>query len=293
MKKTGIILLILLTASAVFGQKKPAKMPPPEQMKYINDSILTEATRLYVFEKLNWWGTDEYLKHLYDKNDTRDWKSASSFTLVSNDVISVIFYKTDTCILEYRYDMLTDNVDVVEEWRPLKESEMAERDRFNTLIAACNELQIPIYTYPQDKFSFNVDMIRIDENTTRVYFMMGALENNSVGFGNDFSVDFDDDNTVLGWRSYHHSFIPVNYANSASSTLIHSHTKDNPYMTPTDLCTFMLYAYDLKPELNQLWVYSSLYKGFFLFDAKSMSINFLSSKALKKINKHQEKIHKK
>lgn len=293
MKKTGIILLILLAAGSVFAQKKAAKLPAPEQLKYINDSILTEATRLYVFEKMNWWATDEYLERLHDKGDTRDWKNARSFTMVSNDVIRVIFHKSDSCILEYRYDMLTDDVDVVEEWRPLKAEEKAEKMRFDTLLAACNALPIPIHSYPADKFSFNVDMIRIDENVTRVYFMMGALENNSVGFGNDFSVDFDDGGKVLAWRTYHHSFIPVNYENASSSALIHSHTKDNPYMTPTDICTFMLYAYDLKPELNQLWVYSSLYKGFFLFDAKSMSINFLSSKALKKINKHQEKIHKK
>lgn len=296
MKRVLILLLLIVSAISAFGQKssKAEKLPSPEVLQAINDSILLEAQRLYIFEKLNWWATDAYYLRANDPNSTRDWSKARSVTVVANDKICVLFHRNDSCLLEYRYDMLLDETDIREEVRPLNQHEREIRDRHAALLDSCMNASLNIYRYDETKYAYNVDIIRVDEAITRVYFIMGALQNRCIGFGNDFSIDFDEENRIVATRSYHHSFIPQEWnAETREVTPMHSHTKDNPFMTPTDICTFMLYGYDSDENIDALWVYSSKYQTYFIFNAKNFEITSLTSEALQKIDKTEKKRHKK
>ena len=45
--------------------------------------------------------------------------------------------------------------------------------------------------YSSDYGRPNIDFVRIDANTIRLYFLQGVERPNIVPFGNDYSIDFD------------------------------------------------------------------------------------------------------
>lgn len=59
----------------------------------------------------------------------------------------------------------------------------------------------------------------------------------------------------------------------------HSHLKDNPYITPTDICNFLLY----RGEIEQLYIFSTALDGYIIYNANSNSAVFLSKEAREKI----------
>ena len=64
------------------------------------------------------------------------------------------------------------------------------------------------------------------------------------------------------------------------AAIYHSHLKDNPYITPTDICNFLLY----RGELEQVYILSTALDGYIIYNANGNSAVFLSHEVMDKIN---------
>ena len=76
----------------------------------------------------------------------------------------------------------------------------------------------------------------------------------------------------------------VDDSGKPAESVYHSHTKDNPYITPTDVCNFLLY----RGSMKQTNIISPALGGMIIYDASTNSCVFLSTEALERIWNHQK-----
>lgn len=94
------------------------------------------------------------------------------------------------------------------------------------------------------KGNLNFDVVWITPQLVRLYILQGTTLYDIIPFGNGYSVDFDANMNVLAFRHHHQSYLLMENHKEIES-LIHSHLKDNPFMTATDVCNYLLYGRDL------------------------------------------------
>ena len=211
------------------------------------DSICIEGYNLYVAEYVNWVSSDSLLAHY------RVDEIGSSFIWQpTNDTWRVVFMDKEqkNCIFEFRYDLNSKEQTVSYDSRPISVLKNAIEQYGDSL------------RYNPDYGRPNFDFVRIDANTTRMYMLQGVERSGIIPFGNDFSFDFDNECNVKAFRRYHRSFIPIS---NEGETAFHSHLKDNPYITPTDICNFLLYHGNMKETA----VYSTALGGYIFYNAET------------------------
>ena len=78
---------------------------------------------------------------------------------------------------------------------------------------------------------------------------------------------------LIARRKYHDSFIPIDFSGKEGNIrkCTHSHLDENPYITPTDVATFLLYGHDLY-GMNTFSVYSKALKCYFTYNAETSTI---------------------
>ena len=125
--------------------------------------------------------------------------------------------------------------------------------------------------------SKNIDVVWLSADRLRVYLLQGTTLNGVIPFGNDYYVDVDSDGNLIDFHRYHHSYIPIEIKQTGEDTqaveVIHSHTADNPFFTPTDICNALLYARDLY-WMNSVCVISTAFDPpvIMTFNMNDMSI---------------------
>lgn len=284
----GLAIAFAFTAMAQKGKQPKLSQEELQKIFAANDSVIKEGYKLYLYEKMNWLATDNFY--------AAGIPAQGSLVYEADSVLNVVFVTADQqCVWEEHLDLRTMQISRDSLHRPLTRTELDVQARNMRLLEKTIHAGLPVYQYPQDKASFNIDFVRINENVTRVYVIMGALTNNLIPFGNDFSCDFDNNDSLIASRSYHHSYIPIEWEKGTEiKKVTHSHTKDNPYVTPTDICTFMLYGYDLY-GLDAMYVYSTALHSYFAFIPSEMMIitstdaQLPSSKKSKKQGKREKK----
>lgn len=268
MKKYTLFALLMLFCGMVWCQKEEESVLSQEDLQQLfvmNDSVIREGSKLYLYEKLSWLATDNFF--------TTGANARGSFIIEDDSMYRVLFVNADLqCVYEENLDKNTYKTQRNTEVRKLNENEMALWERHLRLMGKIGDANIPAYSFPEGTASFNVEIIRVNEKLTRAYVIMGALVDNLIPFGNDFSFDFDNNDSLVAQRAYHHSYIPITWEEgSTPKRVMHSHTRDNPYITPTDICTFLLYGHD-QYGLKDLWVYSPALHSYLVFNADMMSI---------------------
>ena len=228
------------------------------------DSICTEGYNLYVAEYVNWVSSDSLLAH-YSVDEIGNnfiWQP-------TNDTWCVIFMDREqkNCIFEYRYDMSSQEQTVSYDSRPISEIERGILEKKNLMFKNAIEQYGDSLRYDPDYGRPNFDFVRIDTNTTRMYMLQGVERSGIIPFGNDCSIDFDNDCNIKAFRRYHRSFIPIS---NEGETAFHSHLKDNPYITPTDICNFLLYHGNMKETA----VLSTALGGYIFYSAETHTATF-------------------
>ena len=120
----------------------------------------------------------------------------------------------------------------------------------------------------------NFDFVRINDNLIRLYILQGTVQPNTIPFGNDYSIDFDNNGNALCFRKYHNSLIAiktVDVEGQQIKSVVHSHLRDNPYITPTDVCNFLLYRGGLKEN----HILSTALDGYIIYHAEDNSTEFV------------------
>lgn len=234
----------------------------------INDSIVDEGYNLYLHDKLNWALSDYYKQMCSSKT-----ASLSVVGILNDSLMSGIMIDVDQlkCVFECRLNLNTGELEPINMVRGLSRMELARAERQVTLLEKIGE--IDGISNVKEAGNLNIDVVEMGNNLTRLYLIQGTNKSKLIPFGNDYSFDFDDNCNLIARRKYHNSFIPIDFAQKQGNIrkCTHSHLADNPYITPTDVATFLLYGHDLY-GMSTFSVYSTALGCYFTYNAQAHSI---------------------
>ena len=251
----------------------------PEVIQAINDSICAEGAVLYTAERLNWVSTDSVLARYRheDLGGNLIWQPTAS-------TWSAIFYDKEkkNCIFELKLNTKGGAHSLSYDIRPLTEEEQVQIKLKQTMLDNAFEKYGDQIKYNDKIGNPNFDFVRINDYLIRLYVLQGTIQPNTIPFGNDCSIDFDNSGNPLCFRKYHQSLIAVNTVNDEGNKVVsvmHSHLADNPYITPTDVCNFLLY----RGELEDSYILSTALGGSIIHHAANNTTEFKpTEKTIKK-----------
>ena len=241
----SLVLLLPMLCVAQPDWIADSKLPSRDELATINDSILQEGLRLYTYEKLSWMASDLLAEHaLVDLSSIR----GSAVQMDDNGKLTHFYCRQDSVVFSCTLDLYDFSLSWDNTVRPMTEDDRDavhfRSDIINRIIETYGD---SIYTI-QDG-SINIDLIWLGTDNLRAYLLQGTTLNGVIPFGNDYYVDIDRDGNLIEFHRFHHSYIPIDIRQAGENTqvleVIHSHTVDNPFFTPTDICNALLYAHDL------------------------------------------------
>lgn len=260
MKKTLMIILSVVLFSSVNAQVSYSE----NELIQKCDSILNEGENLYQYEKAAWITSDLAM-------DKKEIKKQFGGLLIyrRNDSISAIVLskKGSKCIYEVIFK--TDFNKPCKEnpsARELTENEKNLQHIKTKMIEDALKNKKHQVTCPQG-YNFNMVLIPY-ELGYKLYFILGTSQSNIVPFGNDFVFFGDKEGKITSWRKMHSRLIysPTEFNGEKVRSLIHSHLKQEPFITATDICTFKLYG--SLYGLNEFEVLSTGLKKYFKYKLK-------------------------
>lgn len=284
MKKTILLTFATIISLGQFScttNKHTAKYyrSHPKELQIVLDSICTEGYNLYTAEYINWITTDSVLAH-YDENSIggniiwqptdSTWKSVF---LNSNN---------ENCIFELNYNIHNQSLTVNYNTRPLTVAEQTLRESRETMLRKALSQFRDSLRYNSNYGRPNIDFVQVNPKITRMYILQGVEYPNIIPFGNDYSIDFDNDGNITAFRRYHNSLIAiptVDENGKPTSSVVHSHLKNNPFITPTDICNFLLYRGSMKETM----VLSTALDGYIIYVAENNSAAFITREVIQKI----------
>ena len=272
MNKIFLVFSFLIASVLVYAQGIQ-ELPSAETLASINDSIVREAMTLYFYEKTAWLGGDKFADEC--KNAA---KIDGVLTLPNQDAaISTLYYNLEErkCYYEFTASFQQGTTSSSTDVRDLSDYELYMIHLKNHCSEQIVSVGILVGVSP-DFGSLNMEMVPLNENLTRVFILSGTSHDKVIPFGNDYSFDFDAEGHLVGYRKYHSRLIPAELSDTNQITeLVHSHLHGNPYITSTDICTFLLYGAELY-NLKEFSVYSVDYGCYFKFHVETMSIEVKS-----------------
>lgn len=119
----------------------------------------------------------------------------------------------------------------------------------------------------------------------KVYVITGTTRSGVVLLGNDYLINFDKNNKAVSSKKIHQNLIPIDITKGDDVSSMHSHLPETgDYITPTDICTLMLYQRFTKWKTHT--VLSKNYVSF--WDGEKNSLAVITREAYQKIYEHQE-----
>ena len=269
----SLFLLLPMLCMAQPDRTAASKLPSQDELATINDSILQEGLRLYTYEKLSWMASDLLAEHAsVDLSSIR----GSAAQLDGNSKLTHFYCRKDSVVFSCTLDLNDFSLSWDNTVRPMTEDDKDavhfRSEMINRIIETYGD---SIYTI-QDG-SINIDLIWLSTDKLRAYLLQGTTLNGVIPFGNDCYVDIDIDSNLIEFHRFHHSYIPIDIRQTGEDThaveVIHSHTVDNPFFTPTDICNALLYARDLF-EMKSVSVLSTAFDPpvIMTFNMEDMSI---------------------
>ena len=269
----SLFLLLPMLCVAQPDRTAASKLPSQDELATINDSILQEGLRLYTYEKLSWMASDLLAEHAsVDLSSIR----GSAAQLDGNSKLTHFYCRQDSVVFSCTLDLNDFSLSWDNTVRPMTED---DRDAVHFRSEMINRI---IETYGDSIYtiqdgSINIDLIWLSTDKLRAYLLQGTTLNGVIPFGNDCYVDIDIDSNLIEFHRFHHSYIPIDIRQTGEDThaveVIHSHTVDNPFFTPTDICNALLYARDLF-EMKSVSVLSTAFDPpvIMTFNMEDMSI---------------------
>lgn len=234
------VLFILLISVLFVDAKKRVEVNVGDEIAF----SLKEAMILYFYETTAWHGSDNAAEAIGTIEDVADYivyeKEDSIFMILFYDV------KESECVLSQVFDFKMAQVgDLDTLRRPLTDNEknlITMRGKLYQQIDENNKDEYKIAEY--ENSSLNNVLIPI-ESGYKLYLMRGTPQKNVIPFGGDYLFVADGNGDITGWKKFHTGLIPafteVDGNPIDDTSLIHSHVI-YPFMSPTEICTFMLYG---------------------------------------------------
>jgi len=282
MKKIFSIIALTTISILTYGQTDIDKLTKP---------IVDEGKRLYRSEMASWYGTDLFLEKSPDRE-----KIGGYFSYSENEISKCVFFsKGDkpkiigTISFDSTYNLKTATTDINE-----RDLTKTENDLFEIRQIALNIVQQDTLFKSYKNTNLNFIPL-ISEGEKKVYILTGPTQNGVVIFGNDYLLTFDIENKLISKRQLHKNIIPINYGGKEEEGkevegAMHSHLPETgDFMTATDICTLMLYEKFAK--WKQHTVVSKNYIS--IWNCQTDELVAITTEVMNKINKDQEKRHKK
>ncbi len=272
-------LLSLLISATLFAQ---------EDLGKISDSLVAEGLKLYRSEMASWYGTDIFLEKYKNRENIGGY-----FSYSDNNIAKCIFFsKGDTSKVigtisfDTSYNVSNAQVDLNERDFTNYENEL-HQIRTAALKTINSDTLFKHYK------NTNLNLIPLISNEQKkVYVLTGPQENGVVIFGNDYLLTFNDNNELVSKKQLHKNIISINYGSSGDTTIIgtmHTHLPETgDFITPTDICTLMLYEKFAKWQ--QHYVMSKNYVS--IWDCNKNILAILTRKAWDNIYNDQKKRNK-
>ncbi len=273
-----LILLLPMLCVAQPDRTAGSKLPSQDELAAINDSILQEGQWLYLYQKLSWMTSDLFAEHATVDLSSVD---GSATQLDDNGNLTLFYYSQDSVVFSCTLELNDFSLSWDETVRPMAED---ERNAAHIRSSILNHI---LETYGDSIYTIQDGLTCIDlicfPNKIRVYLLQRTTLDGVIPFGNDCYVDIDIDNNLTEFHRFHHSYIPIDISQTGEDTqaeaVIHSHTADNPYFTPTDICNALLYARDAF-DMKSVCVLSTAFDPpvimTFNMDDMSITVNELS-----------------
>lgn len=281
MKKPIYLAVFLAITLSVTAQDSTEK---------ITQQIVEEGKRLYRSEMASWYGTDIFLEKYTARENIGGYLSYSN-----QGVATCIFFSKGqapkvigTISFDSTYDTRTAKTDLAERDFTAEEK-VFYSIRTKALEIINDDTLFKVYE------NTNLNLIPLISNGERkVYVLTGPKKSGVVIFGNDYLLTFDETGKLINRRQLHKNIISINYGQTEDGNEIvgamHSHLPETgDFMTATDICTLMLYAKYAK--WKQHTVVSANYVS--IWNCRTNELVTLSNEVVDKINKDQEKRHKK
>ena len=247
-KRTGIVLALLI-GTVSWAQSNEEK------------KVVAEGKRLYRSEMASWYGTDVFLDKFKDKSSRAG--GYFSYATDHQTTICVFFSReaTPKTLATFDFDS-TFNVKTVVIDGQERELSKQESDLWAIRQIALSELRTDtLFKFYKD-MGPNIIPLR-DEGGKRVYVLTSPKKGGVIVFGNDYLLTFDDKNKLRNAKRLHRNLVPTDYGKSGEveEGAMHTHLPETgDLITPTDICTLMLYAKFTK------------WKSYFVLSQKNVSL---------------------
>ncbi|MEC3874691.1 hypothetical protein [Chryseobacterium salviniae] len=225
----------ILTVLAVLFIFPAAGQNPDKLSKEISE----EGIALYQSEMTSWNGTDIFIEHYKNRDNIGGY-----FSYLDEGTPKCIFFSKSqkvigTICFPANYNPKDAKLDLVERDFTPKETEYFTI-RQNALKRMQNDSIFKIYK------DTNLNIIPLIRNKIKkVYVLTAASTGNTVIFGNDYLITFDNKDQVKHVEKLHNSMIVQKINDETIGHTVsgmHSHVIENwQTITPTDICTLMLY----------------------------------------------------
>ena len=133
----------------------------------------------------------------------------------------------------------------------------------------------------------NLNMVVLADEQLRAYLIVGPKENQVVPIGGDYLLTFNKKDQLVEAQKLHNSYLPfqVNPKQTNIAGGVHTHLPAHPYITPTDICSLLLYNH-LYP-MSQHIVLGDKYVS--LFSIKSGDLVIMDRKDFERIGNNTKK----
>lgn len=273
MNKLLLILLTLLSLNS-FGQN---------DLKTQTELIVDEGKRLYKSEMASWYGTDLFLENHKDRTDIGGY-----FSYTIDGISKCIFFsKTDrpkvigTIAFDSSFSTQSAKIDLTE-----RDFTSSENDLYKIRKIALEKLNTDTLFKKYNNTDLNI-IPMIYNNERKVFVLTGPKQNGVVIFGNDYLLTFDNDNNITNAKRLHKNIIPIAFGDKQKEVVstMHSHLPETgDFITPTDICTLMLYEKFAKWKKHN--VVSKRYLS--SWNCETDELDVISMETVQKINKDQE-----
>lgn len=232
MMKKIIFTLFLLFSMSVHSQNA--------ELEKIAQNITEKGKLLYKLELAAWYGMEIFKENFKEKDRIGGYFSymesnTPKCLIFSNGqppkVIGVVTFR-DIKLIE------TATIDFKE-----RDFKAHEKELYTIRTKALAEIQQDSLFKNYTNTNLNLIPL-IDKDVREVYVLTAPKNVGVVLFGNDYLMSFDKQNNLTGIKELHKNLIPIEF-DEDEDTLVtmhyHSSASDD-FITPTDICTLMLYA---------------------------------------------------
>ena len=231
MKLHIISTILILSSLCSFGQSKIEKL---------KNHVLNEGLLLYESEKASWHGSDLFLEKFIDRL-----KVGGYFSYTDGNNPKCIFVSKEdsnkvigTVTFDKTFDLNNATTDLTE--RQLTD---IEKEYFFLREKAFDRISNDTIFKHYKNTSYNVVPL-ISGKEKKVYVLTASTQNGKVVIGNDYLIEFNKKGEVKKTSRLHKGILSFEYGDKEKQMVsaMHSHLPEyNEIITPTDICTTMLY----------------------------------------------------